>query len=252
MSSNGFIVERIGPVARCSMNHPETMNALNLETGGPMVEEINGLVEDESVSVIVLRSTGDNFCTGSDIAMLGDSLDPGFLSGLMNRANAMLHRLHQGPKIVISEVDGFALGGGLGLALASDLTLATPEAKFCCGFIRIGAIPDLGATYFLVERVGAILAKEIALTGDIIEAERALSMGLINRVVSREKISEEVMALATRIGKAPAQALAWTKRNLNRAPHIDLQTELDLEAHVQPLMLLSDEHKKAIKKLLSR
>ncbi len=204
---------------------------------------------DDTVSVIVLRAEGDNFCTGSDLDLLGDNLDPAYLCALMKRINAFLLDLHQGPKIIISEVDGYALGGGLGLALASDITIATDQAKFCCGFIRIGAVPDMGVTYFLTERLGMAKAKEVALTGDIIDAGQALEMGLINRVVPREEISEAVMKLATRIAKAPPEALALTKRNLNRSRHIDLQTALDLEAHMQPLMLLSEDHKAAIKKL---
>lgn len=251
MDETGFRVQRVGAVARCSMNHPETMNALNLETGEPMAEAIGRLMTDDAVKVIVLRAEGENFCTGSDLALLGDNLDPAFLSRLMKRANAMLLDLCEGPKIVITEVDGFALGGGLGLALASDMTLATERAKFCCGFIRIGAVPDLGVSYFLPQRVGPVMAKEIALTGDIVDAERALAIGLINRVVPHEEISDAVMTLARRIAKAPPEALAWTKRNLNRAPHADLRTLLDIEAHLQPLMLLSEGHRAAIKKLLS-
>lgn len=250
MSDNGFIVERIGAVARCTMNHPEIMNALNLDTGVPIIDGLNRLLADDTVSVIVLRAEGGNFCTGADLAILGENLNAKDLSGMMNRMNSLLFNLHQGPKIVVTEVDGFAVGGGLGLALASDITYATDQAKFCCGFIRIGAVPDLGATYFLTERLGMVKAKEVALTGDIIDADQALAMGMINRVVSREEISEQVIHLATRIAKAQADALAWTKRNLNRARHVDLQTVLDLEAHVQPLMLLTEEHKAAIKKLL--
>ena len=249
MTERGFDVQRFGAVARCSLNCPEKMNALSPETGEPMVEAVQALMTDDTVSVIILRGEGGNFCTGSDLALIGDNLDPATLCDLMRRMNAFLFDLHQGPKIVITEVDGYALGGGLGLALASDLTIATDQAKFCCGFIRIGAVPDMGVTYFLTERLGMAKAKEVALTGDIIEAEQALAMGLINRVVPREDISEDVLKLATRLAKAPPLALALTKRNLNRSRHIDLQTALDLEAHMQPLMLLSEDHKAAIKKL---
>lgn len=251
MPKEPFTVERFGAVARCSMNCPEKMNALSLENGASMIEGIGQLMDDDTVSVIVIRGEGENFCTGADLSLLGDNMDPAPLRDLMNRVNAFLFQLHQGPKIVISEVDGYVFGGGLGLALASDMTVATEEAKFCCGFIRIGAVPDMGATYFLTERLGMAKAREIALTGDIVEADQALKMGLINRVVPRNEISKEVMKLATRIAKAPPETLAWTKRNLNRARHMDLQTALDLEAHIQPLMLLSDEHKKAMKKLFS-
>jgi len=231
------------------MNYPEKMNALSPETGEPMVEQVQELIADDTVSVIILRGEGGNFCTGSDLALIGDNLDPATLCKLMRRMNALLFDLHQGPKIVITEVDGYALGGGLGLALASDITIATEQAKFCCGFIRIGAVPDMGVTYFLTERLGMVKAKEVALTGDIIDARQALGMGLINRVVPQDAISEDVLQLATRLAKAPPEALALTKRNLNRSRHIDLQTTLDLEAHMQPLMLLSEDHKAAIKKL---
>jgi 2-(1,2-epoxy-1,2-dihydrophenyl)acetyl-CoA isomerase len=249
MTKKGFEVQRFGAVARCSMNCPEKMNALSKENGEAMVEAIHQVMADDTVSVIVLRAEGENFCTGSDLDLLGEKMNPAYLSELMNRINALIYDLHQGPKIVISEVDGFAIGGGLGLALASDITVATDQAKFCCGFIRIGAVPDMGVTYFLTERIGMAKAREIALTGDILDAGQALAMGLINRVVRRKEISEEVMKLATRIAKAPPNALTWTKRNLNRARRIDLQTALDLEAHIQPIMLLSEAHKAAIKKL---
>ena len=160
MSETLFDVQRFGAVARCSMNCPEKMNALSPATGQPMVAALQQLMVDDTVAVIVLRAEGENFCTGADLEMLGDNLDPAELCHLMNRINVVLHDLHQGPKVVITAVDGFALGGGLGLALASDITIATGQAKFCCGFIRIGAVPDMGVSYFLTERVGMARARE--------------------------------------------------------------------------------------------
>jgi len=252
MTDKIFNVQRVGAVARCSMNCPEKMNALSLTTGQPMVEAIQRLMVDPRISVIVLRAEGEHFCTGADLAMLGDNLDPADLCDLMNRINALLFDLHQGPKVVITAVDGYAVGGGLGLALVSDITIATDQAKFCCGFIRLGAVPDMGVSYFLTERIGMARAREFALTGDIIDANQALAMGLVNRVVPREKIDDDVMALAARIAKASPKALALTKRNLNRARRLDLQTALDIEAHMQPLMLLSEDHREAIGKLLGK
>ena len=95
-------------------------------------------------------------------------------------------------------------------------------------------------------------AKEFAYTGDIMDSEEALRICLINKIVDHDKISDEVMELAKKLAKRPANALAWTKRALNRARHLDLQTVLDLEAHIQPLMLLSSEHKDAIKEFLEK
>jgi 2-(1,2-epoxy-1,2-dihydrophenyl)acetyl-CoA isomerase len=247
-----FTVEISGNVARCSMNGPGNMNALGMELGQPMVEGLLGVLSDDAVRVIVLRGEGGNFCSGADLDLLGENLDPVFLNRSMKALGSIVYRLYNGPKPVITEVDGFAVGGGLGLALASDITYATERALFSMGFIRIAAAPDMGSSYFLVERVGLARAKELAFTGDVIDAEKALRMGLVNRVVDHEEISGEVMELARRIARRSPEALAWTKRMMNRSPHLELQTVLDLESHVQPIMLLSDEHREAIRKIMER
>ncbi len=249
MPDDLFRIERTGRVACCIMSNPERMNALGPEMGVPLIENINQLLEDDEVGAIIIRGEGGNFCSGSDIDLLGENLDPVFLRNAMITMNELLYRLHEGAKPVITEVDGYAFGGGLGLALSSDITYATERAQFCIGFIRIGAVMDLGTSFFLLERIGMAKAKELAFTGDILNSEEACRIGLINRVVAHDTISEEVMNLARRISEKSADALLWTKRSLNRARHMDLKAMLDFEAHIQPLMLLSDEHKKAMKKL---
>jgi 2-(1,2-epoxy-1,2-dihydrophenyl)acetyl-CoA isomerase len=252
MSSDLFRVEIDNGVARCSMNIPKDMNALSIELGYPMVEGLSGVLDDESVRVIVLRGEGGHFCSGADLTLLGENLDPVFLNESMQALGEIIHRLYEGPRPVIAEVDGFAVGGGLGLALASDITYATERAVFCMGFIRIAATPDMGSSYFLAERVGLARAKEMAFTGDLVGAEDALRIGLVNRVVDHERISGEVMKLAARIAKRSPQALAATKRMMNGSHLLDLRTVLSLESHVQPISLLSEEHREAIRKIFAR
>ena len=249
MEANGFGVERIGPVARCTMNLPEKMNALCPALCLPMIEEMPPLLEDPAVGAIVLRGAGGNFSVGADFDLIGENLDPLRLRGFMIRMNTFLTALYHGPKPVITQVDGFAVGGGLGLALASDLTVASDRARFCAGFIRIGAVPDLGTAYFLTERLGLIRAKALALTGDVIDAAEALRIGLVNQVVTPEDIDATVMALAGKIAGHDTDALGWTKRCLNQARHRDLQTVMDIEAHIQPLMLSTEAHRAALKRL---
>jgi len=167
----------------------------------------------------------------------------------MKAVGSLVYRLYTGPKPVIAEVDGFAVGGGLGLALASDITYATERALFCMGFIRIAAAPDMGSSYFLAERIGLARAKKMAFTGEVVGAEEALRMGLVNEVVDHREISDKVMELARRIARRSAGTLAWTKRVMNRYQRLELRSILDLEAHVQPIMLLSEDHKRAVKKI---
>ncbi len=252
MSPDIFNAEIIGAVARCSMNNPEKMNALSMELGYPLVEGLSRVLADDDVRVIVIRGEGGNFCSGADLSLLGENLDPVFLNQSMQALGKIIHQLYRGPKPVITEVDGFAVGGGLGLALASDITYATERALFSMGFIRIAAAPDMGCSYFLAERVGLARAKELAFTGDVIGAEEALRLGLVNKIVDHREISGEVMELAQRIARRSPQALAWTKRVMNQAQHLELQVVLDLESHVQPIMLLSEEHREAVRKIMDK
>ncbi len=251
MDSEAFIVEMSDGVARCSMNRPEDMNALSVELGYPMVEGLARVLEDDEVKVIVLRGEGGHFCSGADLTLLGDNLDPVFLNESMKALGEVILRLYEGPKPVITEIDGFAVGGGLGLALASDITYATERALFCMGFIRIAATPDMGSSYFLAERVGLVHAKKMAFTGEMVDADEALRIGLVNKVVDHERISDEVMELARKIARRRPEAVAATKRMLNAWHRMELQSALSLEAHTQPIMLLSEEHRAAIKKIFT-
>lgn len=252
MESEVFRIEIADGVARCSMNRPQDMNALSVELGYPMVEGLMQVLDDDAARVIVLRGEGGHFCSGADLTLLGDNLDPVFLNQSMRAVSDVIYRLYEGPKPVIAEVDGYAVGGGLGLALASDITYATERAQFSMGFIKIAATPDMGSSYFLAERVGLVRAKEMAFTGDILGAEEALRIGLINKVVDHTQISEEVMKLATYIATKSPKTLAETKRMLNTSHLLDLRSVLDLETHVQPIMLLSEEHRAAIRKIFER
>lgn len=253
MTDSEFFKVEIGDgVACCSMNRPEEMNALSVELGYPMVEGLTRVLDDDAVRVIVLRGEGGHFCSGADLTLLGENLDPVFLNRSMKALGEVILRLYEGPKPVVTEVDGFAVGGGLGLALASDITYATERALFCMGFIRIAATPDMGSSYFLAERVGLIRAKKMAFTGELVDAEEALRIGLVNKVVDHDLISAEVMELATRIARRRPETLAATKRMMNGWHRMELQSALSLEAHTQPIMLLSQEHRAAIKKIFER
>ena len=248
MNSDAMIIERIDDIIRCTLNIPERMNAL-CEAYEKPIERLYDMLLDDTIKVIIIRGQGGNFCSGPDIKLLGENMKPDHLSILLSKMNAFVVKLREGPWPVITEVDGVAFGGGLGLALSSDITYATQRANFCMGFLGLGAIPDLGVSYFLTERVGLAKARELAFTGEILNAEDALSCGMIHKIIDHESISEKVLSLAKKIARSPKPTLTYTKRNLNRVSKLDLQTVLDLEAHIQPILLMSEAHKKAIKKM---
>jgi 2-(1,2-epoxy-1,2-dihydrophenyl)acetyl-CoA isomerase len=249
--SEFFKIEIVEGVARCSMQGPK-MNAMGTEMMYPMAEMLNSALCDDGVRVIVLRGEGGNFSVGADLSMMGEEMDPAYLYENMKLANSLLLELHEGPKPVITEVDGWAAGGGFSLAIASDITYATERAKFLASFVRVAIIPDLGASYFLTRRMGLAKAKEIAFTGRTIDSEEALRIGLVNRVFPHEEISGEVMKTARKIASRSPDVLAMAKRNLNMAGRVDLETMMNLEAATQPFMVLRPEHKEAVKKFFKK
>ncbi len=249
--SEVFSVEIEDGVARCTMNGPK-MNALGEDLLFPMCERMSEVLADDDARVIVLRGGEGNFCSGGDVGTMGEKMDPSILNRSMHMINEIGHDLHEGPKPVITEVDGWAVGGGMGWAMASDMTFATERARFMMSFIRISIVPDLGSTYFLPLRVGLIKAKELAFTGRPIGAEEALRIGLVNRVIPHDEISEKTMKVARKIATRPPAVLALMKRHLNIASRTDLRTIMELEESVQPLMVLTEDHQRDIERFLEK
>jgi len=242
-----FEIEIIDGVARCTMRGPR-MNALGVELMAPLFDGLEDVIAREEVRVVVLRGSEGNFTVGADLTTMGEKMDPALMQVNMARMGSILLALHEGPRPFITEVDGWAVGGGLGMALAADITFATERAQFFLSFPRVAIMPDFGTPYFLVERVGAAKARELALTAARIDAEEALRIGLINRLVPSEKISEEVMRVASKLASRSPEVMAETKRSVNRAHRMGLEAELDYEASRQPFFVLAPEHRLAVEK----
>lgn len=251
MEEQTFIVEKEDGVARCSMNGP-MMNAMGKTLLYPMMEGLSGVLRDDDVRVIVIRGEGGNFSVGADLTIMGDKMDPTFMRDSMRDMGSLINELHEGPKPVITEVDGWAVGGGFGLAMASDITYATERARFYLSFVKLSIVPDFGSAYFLAHRVGLAQAKELALTGRVVDAEEALRLGLVNKVVPHEEIAGEVMKLAKKMAGRSPGILAMTKRMLNTSHQVDLKTLLELEAHVQALAVLAPEHHEDVKRFFEK
>ncbi len=251
MEGDAFRVEKEEGVARCTMDGPN-MNALGVEMVTGMLEGLRRVLDDEEVRVIVIRGEGGNFSAGADLSLMGEKMDPALLAETMRAMGRLIRELHEGPRPLIAEVDGWTVGGAFGLAMASDITYATERARFYLSFVRISLVPDFGSAYFLARRVGLARAKEIALTGRVIDAEEALRIGMVNRVLDHGEISGEVMRLAKRLAGRPPDILAHTKRFVNTAFTVDLGTQLDLEAYLQSLNVTTPEHREDVRKFLEK
>jgi 2-(1,2-epoxy-1,2-dihydrophenyl)acetyl-CoA isomerase len=160
--------------------------------------------------------------------------------------------LHEMPKPTIAMVRGAAAGAGLSLALACDMRVAADSARFATAFARVGYSGDFGGSYYLTQLVGTAKARELYFTADILGAEEALRLGLVNRVVPDARLEEETMALAARIARGPRIALRYMKRNMNAAENGTLKDLLDLEAWHHTRCGLTEDHREAAKAFVEK
>jgi enoyl-CoA hydratase len=203
------------------LNRPERRNALNFTLVAELHDALDTLAADDDCRVVVLTGAGDAFCAGLDLGDYGAPPDVGEhrhrhagTSGQGFLANVAQH-LHDTPQVVIAAVNGAAYGGGLALACACDLRLASQSARFCSAFIRTGLTgTDVGISYLLPRLVGAARAFDMILTGRSVDAAEAERMGLVSRVCADDELEHEVGALATQIAGFTSFGLRRTKEVL--------------------------------------
>lgn len=160
--------------------------------------------------------------------------------------------LHTMPKPTIAMVNGYAVGAGLSLALACDLRIASDRARFGTAFRNVALSGDFGGTYFMTRLIGTGKTRELYFTAEIIDAEEALRLGMVNRVVPHDKLAEETLALAARLAAGPTATYARMKENLNLAEHADLRTLLDQEGFYQILTGLSNDSREAVRAFIEK
>ena len=214
------VVERRGGVLEIILNRPEILNAVNRETIAALADAVAEAAEDRAARVVLLRGAGTHFCAGGDITMFAEliRLPPAerqtALYRIVDTLHPLLVRMRRMPKPVVSVVQGAAAGVGLSFVLAADLALAAEDAVFTSGYIHLGTSPDGGMTATLPHIVGIKRAAELMLLGDRFDAQRALALGLVNRVVPADALETEAAALAARLAAGPTHAYGRTKRLL--------------------------------------
>jgi len=210
------VVERHEGVLEIILNRPDILNAVNRETIAALAAAVAEAVEGDA-RVVLLRGAGAHFCAGGDITMFAEliRLPPAERQIALYRIVATLHplliRMRYMPKPVVAIVQGAAAGFGLSLVLAADLALAADDAVFTSGYIHLGTSPDGGMTATLPHIVGIKHAAELMLLGDRFDAQRALALGLVNRVVPAGALDAEAAALAARLAAGPLHAYGRTK-----------------------------------------
>ncbi len=220
-------------VATITFNRPESLNALSLQLTKDLSSAIEKAVEDKA-RAIVLTGAGRAFCSGGDLVGMIEMQKRGISTleplRLMHRA---ILQIRETPIPFVAAVNGVCAGAGTNFALACDIVFADQNAIFNEAFIKIGLSPDCGGSFFLPRVVGEKIAAELMMTGDSIDAKRAVEIGMINRVVSSESLLAEALAFATKLSMQPTAVIGRIKKMVNASFSNDLAAQLDLEERCQ-------------------
>ncbi len=246
MEDHVVLYEKRGTIALLTFNRPEALNALNTDVNLRLIELLDKADGDPEIRVIVLTGSGDKaFVAGADIK---EMMSMGAMEAREHaiRAKRVTDRIWSLRKPVIAAINGFCLGGGLEYALSCDLRIASENAKLGLPEINLGILPGGGGTQRLPRLIGLTKAKELCLTGDVIDARKALELGLVNHVFPKEVLLEETMTLAGKIASKSAPSLALIKSAMNKGTEIDLESALMFEIDCFGLCFSTEEQKKGM------
>ena len=232
-------------VAIITLDRPEKMNALTVEMREALGTYFETAGRDPAVRAVLLRATGKAFCASGDVSRMGDFTAA---SGqqLLKLAQRMVRNLTNIEKPVVAAVRGAVAGIGWSMALACDAVIASETARFTQVFRHVGLVPDGGAIYFLTQHLGVQRAKELVYSGRRIDAQEALGLGLVNRVLPDGELDAAAFGYARELASGPTFALRVAKKMFKLMYQPDLETLLDAEAWAQGLTLLTDDHKEGV------
>ena len=233
-----------------TLNRPDRLNAFNEQMGNDLLEALKE-GERPEVRCLVLTGEGRAFSVGEDLSTNRSMIESGKpvrLGEVIKRKyNPIVRSVRKIEKPVVAAVNGVTAGAGLGLALACDLRAASDKATFHEAFIKAGLVPDSGTSFWLTRILGLGKAMEVGLLGEPIDANKALSLGLVNWVFPDERLKEEVAKIAGRLAKGPTRALGMTKRALNRAIVVDVDSALEYEMYLQDIAGRTRDHVEGVK-----
>ena len=236
-------------IATITLNRPERLNALTFDVYRELTDLFADLRREEEIRVVIITGTGRAFCSGGDVHDIIGELFDRDMQGLLEFTRMtceLVHNIRAAPQPVIASLNGTTAGAGACIALASDIRIASDEAKIAFLFVKVGLSgADMGAAYLLPRVIGLSKATELLYTGDFISAIEAERIGLYNRVVSIDQLATTTSEFAERLAKGPAFALAKTKEMLNRELFSSLDTALEAEALAQAICMQHPDYREA-------
>lgn len=241
-----FRFELEDSVATVTFDRPDRLNALTFEVYADLRDLLSELPSRDDVRALVITGEGRGFCSGGDVNEIIGQLqeaDTRTLLDFTRMTGGVVQRMRECPVPIVASVNGVAAGAGAVLALAADFRVLARSASFRFLFTKVGlAGADMGSAYLLPRLIGLGRATELLVLGETVEAERAVDIGLANRMVEDEGLSDAARELAAGLAEGPALAFATTKLLLSREQDMDLAGALELEAMAQALLMTSADH----------
>jgi enoyl-CoA hydratase len=240
MADKNILVDEQDGVSLITLNRPEVHNAIDVQTWSDIRDAFQGVRTNKAIQVVIITGAGGKaFAAGADIRSLRDREN---LSTLESDVQTILNEIENSPKPVIAAVDGYTLGGGCELAMACDIRIATRRAKFGLPELNLGIMPGAGGTQRLQRLVGLAKAKELIFTGDIISADEAHGIGLVNRVVeSSDELIPAAREMAAKIQSKGPLAVQLAKMTIGVGANIDIHSGLLFEKVAQTIAFSSED-----------
>jgi 2-(1,2-epoxy-1,2-dihydrophenyl)acetyl-CoA isomerase len=242
-------------IGRIVLDRPERMNAFTFEMIDAWVDALQRCRTDDAVKVVVVTGAGAAFCSGGDIVEMGERLEhtpEQRKAELFQRIERIPLALEDLDKPVIAAVNGVATGAGMDLALMCDIRYAAQSARFAETYVKVGLVPGAGGAHFLPRLVGTAKALELFFTGEFVDAQEALRIGIVNRVFPDAALMDEVDKIARRIAQAPALTLRMTKRAIYQGLRNDLRTNLDMISSHYAVITATAEHKALVRSFIEK
>jgi len=236
------------------LNRPEKRNALNFEMIEELKEAFSTFERDREVGMVILGARGQTFCSGADLAYLQEMQLNSYAENLAdsNHLKELLLQIYTLKKVVIAQVEGHALAGGCGLASVCDFVFSVPDAKFGYTEVRIGFIPAI-VLVFLIRKIGEGKVKQLLLSGDLVSAEGARHLGIVNEIISDNKIAYEVIAFAQRLlHDNSTQAMMVTKQMIATVQSMSLEGALSYASEMNARARESDDCRKGVAAFLRK
>lgn len=247
-----ILFEAENGIATVTINRPKSLNALNKDTLEEIVECFENISKDDGIGAVIVTGSGEKaFIAGADISFM-QNLTAHEAKTFGELGHRAMHAIEQVPQPVIAAVNGFALGGGCELALACDMRIGSDNAKFGQPEVNLGVVPGFGGTQRLPRLIGKGLAAELLFTGNIIDAQEAERIGLINRVTSQDKLMSDCKAIAETICQKGPVAVRLCKEAVSNGMEMDLRRACSYEADLFALCFSGEEQTEGMTAFLEK